>query len=516
MRKRFPISILALASMVGMLWLAPSPSVAQGNAAAAKAKWARDFNGVWSPIAAQQDISENLLPGEEISLTRFAAEQYNKIDEADSPAYKCEPYGPTRIMSSALPFQIFQQDDMIGMVFEHIDYRLIYMNGKHPDDILDYPEWEGHSVGHWEGDTLVVDTIGMREESWLDSLGLQHSAKLHLVERYTKTSPDSYIWKVTVDDPVYFTKPFTYAFNVSRDEERIMPDRCADTPPDTKYDKVHGLVGARHKVTPTFPAGMSANHPSTENAAPRGRQATGPVVQKTKFEDDVIKTSHGDLKVTSIAHYSLMFTFGGKVIDVDPVGRYADYSMLPKADVILVTHSEPDHLDPAMIKSLSKDKTALMVCPNCSLFLPNGTIMINGETDTVDGLKIEAVPAYNIKGRGGNGKPNTEKGTANGYVITFGDKRVLVAGETENVPEMKSLKQIDAAFLPVNNTGRGSVSEGGAVLLKTMNPAMFVDTVKTMQPKIVFPYAYGNNDPKALAALVKDEPGVDIRVRDMR
>ena len=80
---------------------------------------------------------------------------------------------------------------MIGIVFEHIDYRIIYMNGKHPDDIVDYPEWEGHSVGHWEGDTLVVDTIGMREESWLDSVGLQHSGKMHMVERYTKTSPDT-------------------------------------------------------------------------------------------------------------------------------------------------------------------------------------------------------------------------------------------------------------------------------------------------------------------------------------
>ena len=92
-------------------------------------------------------------------------------------------------------------------------------------------------------------------------------------------------------------------------------------------------------------------------------------------------------------------------------------------------------------------------------------------------------------------------------MITFGDKRVYVAGETENVPEMKSLKQIDVAFLPVNNTG--------PVRIKTMTPAMFTDTVKAMQPKIVFPYDYGNNDPKVLAALVKD-PGVDVRVRDMK
>src|SRR4051812_33111889 len=223
------IWIFALAGIT-LISSSPSPASAQTfGQNSGHEKWARDFNGVWSPVGAQGAMSGHLLPGEEISLTKFGAEQYNKIDEGDSPAYDCLPYGPTRIMSSALPYMIMMQDDVIGMIFEHIDYRLIYMNGKHPADILDYPEWEGHSIGHWEGDTLVVDTIGMRDESWLDSNGLQHSGKLHMIERYTKTSPDTYIWKVTIEDPVYFTKPFTYSFNVMRDEYRIVPDRCADT-----------------------------------------------------------------------------------------------------------------------------------------------------------------------------------------------------------------------------------------------------------------------------------------------
>jgi len=544
MTKRFLIPVRALVCavvvMVGLLILAHArPASAQDNATTARkqgstapapgspadrAKWARDFNGVWSPVGAQQDITSELLPGEEISLTKFGAQQYNKIDEADSPAYKCEPYGPTRIMSSALPFMIFQQDDTIGMVFEHIDYRLIYMNGKHPDDITDYPEWEGNSVGHWEADTLVIDTIGMREESWLDSFGLQHSGKMHMIERYTKTSPDSYIWKVTIDDPVYFTKPFTYAFNVERDDERIVPDRCADTPPDEKYELNHGRAGPRHKVPPTFPPDVARTYIGHDKspgqlAAAEGendveadaggrlpRQAM--VQKKTKFEEDTIKTSRGDLKITSVASYSVMFTYNGKVVVVDPVGRLADYSQFPKADLILVTHEGPNHLDPATVKVLSTDKTSLVVCPNCSLNLPTGKVMINGETETVGGLKIQAVAAYNIRGRGGNGKPTTSKGSANGYVITFGDKRVFVAGETENVPEVKALKQIDVAFLPVNNTGKG-------VALRTMTPAMFADAVKAIQPKIVFPYSYGKNDPKALADLVKDDKGVEIRVRGL-
>jgi L-ascorbate metabolism protein UlaG (beta-lactamase superfamily) len=229
---------------------------------------------------------------------------------------------------------------------------------------------------------------------------------------------------------------------------------------------------------------------------------------KTEFEEDIIPTSGGDLKITSLAKSSVMFTFDGKVIYVDPVAQFADYSRLPKADLILITNDESDHLDTKTIELLRKDGTALVVCPFCARDLPTGTIMINGETQTVAGLKIEAVPAYNIKGRGGNGKPFTVKGTANGYVVTFGDKRVYVASQTENVPEVKALRNIDVAFLPVNNTGFGAQ-------LNTMNHEMFIDTVKTIRPKIVFPYNFGNNDPQMLARLVAGEQGIEVRVHKM-
>jgi len=155
---RFPVLVLAAASIFVILRSTPTPVAAQTfGSASGRAKWARDFKGEWSPtgVGGGQKL---LLPGEEVSLTKFGAEQYNKIDEADSPAYKCEPYGPSRMMTNALPFRLFPQGNVIGMIFEHIDYRIIYMDRKHPDDILDYPEWEGHSIGRWEGDTLVIDT----------------------------------------------------------------------------------------------------------------------------------------------------------------------------------------------------------------------------------------------------------------------------------------------------------------------------------------------------------------------
>jgi L-ascorbate metabolism protein UlaG (beta-lactamase superfamily) len=244
-------------------------------------------------------------------------------------------------------------------------------------------------------------------------------------------------------------------------------------------------------------------------AANTGRNRRLKAPPKTKFEEDAIKTSGGDLKITSVGHASLMFTFGGKIIHVDPVSDTADYSLLPKADLILITNEDPDHLDPKAVKMLSTEKTALIVCPNCSLYLPAGTIMINGETETVAGFKVEAVPAYNIFGRGGNGKPYTPRGSSNGYVITVGDKRIYVAGVTESIPEMQKLRPIDIAFLPLNETGRG-------VALRTMNPSMFTDAVAAIQPKILFPYNYGSNDPKVFADLVKNQQGVDLRVRDMR
>jgi L-ascorbate metabolism protein UlaG (beta-lactamase superfamily) len=244
-------------------------------------------------------------------------------------------------------------------------------------------------------------------------------------------------------------------------------------------------------------------------AANTGRNRRPKAPPKTKFEEDVIKTSGGDLKITSVGHASVMFSFGGKVVHVDPVGDIADYSLLPKADLILVTHDDPDHLDRKTVQALSSAATKLIVCPNCSLYLPAGRIMINGETDTVAGFKVEAVPAYNIFGRGGNGKPYAPRGSTNGYIVTFGDKRVYVAGVTESIPEMQKFKPIDVAFLPLNEIARG-------LALRTMNPSMFTNAVSVLQPKILFPYNYGGNDPKKFAELIKDTPGVDLRVRDMK
>jgi len=118
------------------------------------------------------------------------------------------------------------------------------------------------------------------------------------------------------------------------------------------------------------------------------------VTAQEQFEKDVIKTSTGDLEITFIGHATIVFTFGGKVIHVDPVSRYGDYSGLPKADMILITHEHGDHLDPELIKSLRTEKTALVLTESCTKKVKGGTVMKNGDVQTIEGLKVEAVPAY--------------------------------------------------------------------------------------------------------------------------
>jgi L-ascorbate metabolism protein UlaG (beta-lactamase superfamily) len=220
------------------------------------------------------------------------------------------------------------------------------------------------------------------------------------------------------------------------------------------------------------------------------------------FEEDIIETSEGDLKITFIGHGTLMFTFGGKVIHIDPVSREADYSKMPKADLIFVTHEHGDHLDPKAIDAIRTDETKIVLTEICAQKV-KGIVMKNGDVKEVDGLKVEAVSAYNIVHKRSNGQPFHPKGNGNGYVITFGDKRVYVAGDTENIPEMKKLKDINIAFLPMN-------------LPYTMSPEMAADAAKAFKPKILYPYHFGNTDTSELVKLLKDEKEIEVRIRDLK
>ncbi|MGW8209394.1 MAG: MBL fold metallo-hydrolase, partial [Syntrophobacteria bacterium] len=209
------------------------------------------------------------------------------------------------------------------------------------------------------------------------------------------------------------------------------------------------------------------------------------------------------LQITFIGHGTLMFSFGGKVIHVDPVSREADYSKMPKADLILITHEHGDHLDPQAIELVRTEKTSIVLTEVCGSKISGGVVMKNGEVRNVQGLKIEAVPAYNLVHMRSPGVPFHPKGVGNGYVITFGKKRVYVAGDTENVPEMKKLKNIDVAFLPMN-------------LPYTMTPEMVADAAKAFKPAILYPYHYGETDTSQLIELLQGVGEVEVRIRRMQ
>jgi L-ascorbate metabolism protein UlaG (beta-lactamase superfamily) len=221
------------------------------------------------------------------------------------------------------------------------------------------------------------------------------------------------------------------------------------------------------------------------------------------FETDVLKTSGGDLTITFIGHGTLMFSFRGITIHIDPWSKLADYAKLPKADIVLLTHDHPDHLDPSALKLVSGEKTAVILTRDCRDRGIEGTVMKNGDTTTVSGIRIEAVPAYNVVGKRPDGQPFHPRGSGNGYIMTFGGTRVYVAGDTENTPEMKRLRRIDIAFLPMN-------------LPYTMTPEMVADAALAFRPKILYPYHFGETDTSRLVELLKGNPAIEVRIRKMR
>ena len=223
------------------------------------------------------------------------------------------------------------------------------------------------------------------------------------------------------------------------------------------------------------------------------------------LQTDKFETNNGELAINFVKHGSLFFEFNGKIIHIDPVSRMGDYENYPDADLILITHHHGDHLDLNAIELIKKENTKIILTQKChelSENLSDVIIMKNGDELEINGLKIEAIPAYNIQHTRDNGDPFHMKGEGNGYIVTFGDKKVLIAGDTENIPEIKALKNIDIAFLPMN-------------LPYTMTPEMVADATKAFRPKVLYPYHYGNTDTSILVKLLKNEENIEVRIKKM-
>jgi L-ascorbate metabolism protein UlaG (beta-lactamase superfamily) len=221
-----------------------------------------------------------------------------------------------------------------------------------------------------------------------------------------------------------------------------------------------------------------------------------------KFETDVIPTSAGNLEITFLGHGSLMLAFKGQIIYVDPFSQVADYAQLPVADMILITHEHHDHLDLQALANIRREKTVVILTKTCAEQVKDGIVLQNGQARLVNDIPIEAVPAYNLVHKRENGQPFHPKGIGNGYVLTFGDKRLYIAGDTENIPEMKKLQNIACAFLPMN-------------LPYTMTPEMVADAAQAFRPNILYPYHYGDTNTAILEELLKEDKDITVRIRQM-
>ena len=231
-----------------------------------QASAAPDLSGFWINQYTP-DLSTAL--GKQPPFTDYGAERWRTVDTANDPTGRCLPPGPSRGFTAPFPFLLVQHRDMISVMFEYQSiWRAIYMDRRsHPDDVEEYPYFMGHSVGRWEGDTLIVETAGIDERSWLDTAGHEHSAKLRLTERLQKTGPDTMDWTVTFDDPVFFTRPWSISrtFRRGKPGDRVLPYTCTENNRDVEHLRPN-QPNLNYKHTPD-----PADEPKPSPRKPGGR-----------------------------------------------------------------------------------------------------------------------------------------------------------------------------------------------------------------------------------------------------
>jgi L-ascorbate metabolism protein UlaG (beta-lactamase superfamily) len=222
-------------------------------------------------------------------------------------------------------------------------------------------------------------------------------------------------------------------------------------------------------------------------------------VLSAQVTPDRVPATGGPITITPLNHATLELTWGKLVILVDPTPK-ARYDGLPKPTHILVTDIHGDHMDPKTIDAQKAASTVIVTPASVAKSVPGATVINNGETKTIEGLAVEAVPMYNLTRGPAAGQLFHDKGRGNGYVLTLGGKRIYIAGDTECTPEMKALKNIDVAFVPMN-------------LPYTMPPDEAAACVKAFAPKIVYPYHYQGQDLQKFQDALKGS-NIEVRIRD--
>jgi L-ascorbate metabolism protein UlaG (beta-lactamase superfamily) len=255
---------------------------------------------------------------------------------------------------------------------------------------------------------------------------------------------------------------------------------------------------SRHEAPPPRPAQQVPSAPAltaTNPATPaRSQAATAPT------NDDTIVTSIGPLTILPIRHASVLFTLGHKHIYVDPAAD-GKYEGLPKADFIFITHSHFDHFDKPRVESLRGASTVMVGPSDVISQMGRGQTLKNGEKHAFANFEVQAVPSYNLLRGPKPGQLFHPKGQGNGYVFTFGDKRVYVSGDTECTPELKELRNIDVAFLCMR-------------LPYTMPPKEAAECIKAFKPQVLYPYHYETSILEELTAALVNEKNIEVRLRD--
>lgn len=219
-------------------------------------------------------------------------------------------------------------------------------------------------------------------------------------------------------------------------------------------------------------------------------------------EVDSFTTKNGKtVKIHALVHATMRIEYDGKEIQIDPVTKLGsttiDYAAMPKADYIFVTHEHHDHLDENAIKLLTDKNTKLITNQRCAEMLGYGTVMANGDNlQLADDITVEAVPAYNTTEGHQQFHP---KGRDNGFILTLDGLRIYIAGDTEDIPEMAAIHDIDIAFLPCNQP-------------YTMTVDQLVKAAKVFKPKVLFPYHFSQTDVSGIPALLKND-GIEARIR---
>ncbi len=256
----------------------------------------------------------------------------------------------------------------------------------------------------------------------------------------------------------------------------------------------------------TLLLGACCQSPSTASSDSSGL-AAGKIVpitpaSKEFFEMDAFKTRSGKtVQFYAVKHASIHIDYDGKTFEIDPVvklgDRVTDYSAFPKADHILVTHEHADHFDKDAIALLTAEKTTLITNARCAGMLGYGQIMANGDiAQLFEDCTVEAVPAYNITEGHLQFHP---RGRDNGYILTLDGLRIYIAGDTEDIPEMAQIKDIDIAFLPCNQP-------------YTMTADQLIKAAKLIRPRVLFPYHYSQTDVSTLPEQLKND-GIEIMIR---